>query len=296
MSIGIRPENAAEQSQNAPPARKMLFRFSIPIPVLGTLILAIALIPVLLRFYRSGGERTHLREIADVHLPEKKYTAFAQDAKREELKKETIIVHSKINAPKAPAGKLSFAAKEETSPASTLPAVVESGDVASQIKEESPAAAELNKRLPEPQTGEKLKSRALSVADLPAEAAPPINIFEAKGKAADGLMDKKEFDANSSTPASVWRARSVQAAPGALPWANSFSSPSLKIGDKIFFLNAGTWIDKECMERRTDSQNNTVLPGATERESIFKQYPELQKHLPAMIYWDHKSYLLQAGN
>jgi hypothetical protein len=67
---------------------------------------------------------------------------------------------------------------------------------------------------------------------------------------------------------------------------------SRKIGDHTFVSASGYWVDELCA-RNTEAPIVEVRTGVTEFEEILKLYPDLRTLLPAIVYWNDKTWVLR---
>jgi hypothetical protein len=278
VSMKIEPKRDAELP-SAAGSRKTLFRFSISVPVLGTLILAAILIPVIIRIVHSPKERATPTQIAEARLPAQTKVAAA---------------NKRIDEPqKAPELTMSRFARGERELEKLRPPAPAGVGLDGFVDKQSLALDGL------------YRQKALSV---PASAVP---IIQAKEKTAglgefqkkDDYSDKKELPAVLPTPVEAVNAlipnqsnssflRADSSATTMRTRAEKEGAESKKIGDKEFYLSSGIWMDRQC-DRRLDATPIELQQTAAEYESILKQYPELRKLLPAVFCRDDKIYKLR---
>jgi hypothetical protein len=300
LSMKMEPKSVAESPAAVAGSRKTLFRFSIPVPVLGALILAVILIPVIIRMINSPKERATPTQIAEVRFPAQTKVAAANKRIDEPKKAPELTMSRFAREERELAKPVGINNSQAGYNAGKLPAsadVVLNGFV---DKQALAGKEELVSKL-----DGLYRQKALSV---PASASPPI---QAKEKTAgfgeiqkkDDYSDKRELPAVLPAPVEAMNAlipnqsnssffRADSSAMAMRTRAEKEGAEFKKIGDKEFYLSSGIWIDRQCA-RRLDATPIELQQTAAEYESILKQYPEIRKLLPAVICQGDKIYKLR---
>jgi hypothetical protein len=290
LSMKMDSEETADRPAAASDSRKTLFRFSVPVVVAGALFLVFIL--AVYKYMRNPSENNVQvaevrkpaqppmqrsapqaesaaqgikKEVPEAKAPEK----TALKAKAPEMDKRVAASEKQQSAPPAPEEKEKGSFPADLKRAETNPPVVLSGAeavISAESKTEASDAAGAS-RIDE------------ASAARPASNPPPYQI------------DINRYKALNSLSLSILN---VTPTAGMLLGSESEkdSAELKKIGDKVFYLNSGIWIDRQCAQHR-DSLVVELLPVLPEHESILKQYPELRNLLPALIYWNSKIYLLR---
>ncbi len=254
--------------------RPRLLRF---VPVLGVLVIAIALIPVLSKLAHKKNEKITKNQVAEIHLtakPVQKTEIAEQPAKREAIEPKTDEV-TRIPTPreKKPLEKQAFKDKKEKVSSTTA-----------LLKGAEPAAAVLSIQKDADMSAKSSREERADdskQSSLPAGAPTPYIPLS--------QIDVGRYSALNSLPPMV---SNVILPTDRLVGSEKNASEFRKIGDKEFYLNSGIWIDRQCAEHR-DSLVLEVLPVVPEHAAILKQYPDLRNLLPAMVFWNGKIYLLR---
>jgi len=78
--------------------------------------------------------------------------------------------------------------------------------------------------------------------------------------------------------------------------SNLKAAESKKIGDRVFYKHMGYWIDRICTEHPENQIVEIIsgdVAGDKDYTAITKKYADIRSILPAVIYWENKSYLLR---
>jgi hypothetical protein len=238
LSMKLHAQEAVSRATAAPDAvKKTLFRFSVPIPVLGAVLICIVLIAVLVQILHDSSRNLSKSQSAAMHPP-------AQSAS--------------LEAPVARHG--SFA-----------PPRVES------------SAAAKSRAEPMPPVLRRTAEQKMAAAALPAGGTPatPPSLKTARNRIAQ-TQDVNSFRALSSEDAIA----------GSGGPAKLEAAESRKIGDKVFYLNAGYWIDQQCTEH-PGGEILEIAPTAPEYGPLSIKYPGLGDLRPALICTNGRNYLLR---
>jgi len=303
---------------------KTLFHFSIPIPALGAVLMAIVLAAVVFFWNRESGVTRQTTQVAEVRSAAEKSDITPAGAPTQNAEGEVSRALAQRDTP-AMEARLPGIQKKKREAILT--------DTNAQISLPAAPPAQAVSPVAEPlETGTERAQIAASFAADPKPqashpAAPPEPVLMAEGKARE--MPEVTPAINAPAPAikaesaarreEVFR-ESVAGSGGQKPVASDAAGmivlnaapprdallgpkdggvfeltkgASKKIKDKVFYRNAmGFWVDRQCIEHR-DSPIIEILPVAAEHESIMKEYPELRDLLPALVYWNGKNYLLR---
>jgi hypothetical protein len=246
----------------------LIFRLSIPIPVLGAICVAVIVGAVLFRLMPTLGKKPAMPQSAELHLP-----ATSTEPMPAAPESESVMRSAPMPAPSAAmdgsAGEtpldqpLSYEHRKELAPPSAhalppaAPAVQDDTAAAEVARAEKDRAAEV------PAAQEELKS---------ATAAPPRADREQAARMKAGA------------PPAALLGGSIQAQSGA--------TASRIIGDKEFYPESGIWIDRQCAGRQGEPIIE-IAPPDPEYEAILARYKELRNLRPAKICWNSRIYLLR---
>jgi len=248
LAMKVHPGETAIRPACALSSRKIIFRFSIPIPVLGVLILAGLLIPVLFKVRQNRKESLSGNQVAVLQpIPQRA---------------ETETQNSPILAPEADASrsvselphlKASLADKRRVDESAALLQAQPAPPVpADQVVAATPGATPRNDRAATTTPGPAMTPDTIEGRQLRTmHSMPPKNTLLGKGQ---------NMPANAVTK---------------------------QIGDKVFYQNLGMWIDRQCNEHREDPIME-MPPNGPEYESILTQYPELRDLRPVVVCWGSK--------
>lgn len=250
LAMKVHPGETAIRPASAVSSRKTIFRFSIPVPVLGVLILAGLLIPVLFKVRQNRKESLPGNQVAVLQ-------SIPQQAKTE-------TQNSPIHAPEAdtsrsvsklPRLKASLAEKRPVDESAALLQARPAPPVpAYKVVAATPGATPRNDRAATTTSNSAMTLDTVEQIQLMTmNSMPPKNSLLGKGQ---------NMPANALTK---------------------------RIGDKMFYQNLGMWIDRQCNEHRDDPITE-ILPNGPEYESILAQYPDLRDLRPVVVYWGSKIY------
>jgi hypothetical protein len=312
------PDVSLPMSTEPNAGKNVLFRFSIPMPVLGGAFIAVILIAVFFHMHNSSGIKQAPPSTADLRPP-------------------------------AIASAGAVASAEPKTPATTLTA----SNTVEKKAHKTTGVAESKKGLtPLPKEERTLAAAALSnqqemavTADMQGGFAPSVNDFlteeQAKPAPSPRPMTAMGNGGMDETIGNLGARRGGTSGPGAGfgggggsrasgmggfgggmgggmggpvggfggggmsgAMGGGFSgsrAPSrvtelMKIGDKEFYFDSSSrwWIDRQCRDRLGDPFIE-ITSADPEYESIVMQYAELRKlhPVPVIIYWNNKIYLLR---
>ena len=299
LSIGLQAQESDHRTIARTDSKKTLFHFSIPIPILGVLLLVVALVAVLSRVPHRSGENPPAVSVSS--KPSRVETVAG------EMKANDVAVITEKNRELRPAvegGKsekagyrLSAAAhKDAPGSVSILTAKLdEAQPLPSPESTAQPAASSVAVPvLPQTAVGQGTLTRSTAASVQPAinTLSLPANLNSAEP---GGIGNKFFYNKTAVGKGALTQsaAASVRRAIYALSLsANLNSAEPRGIGDKFFYNNSGFWIDKQCI-KHLDAVIVEITPRAPEYESILKQYPDIFKIAPAVIHWEGKNYVLQ---
>ena len=269
LALKIQDTDASVQESLEPAAgKKVLFRFSIPIPVLGAVCVAIIVGAVLFRVIHNSGEKTAVPQSAELHLP-----ARSAEPATAPQKAESVVRPAPAPAP----SDFKDGALAENPP-------------------DQPLSYENRKKV-EPQVAIALPPAAPMVQD---EAAMPSKAPAEKETVAEAPAAREELKAAAAPApradrdqASRMRASAPSVAVlGGSAKAQSNTAGSRVIGDKEFYSDAGFWIDQKCAGRQGEPIIE-IVPADPEYEAILERYKELRSLRPFLIYWKGRVCLLR---
>jgi hypothetical protein len=288
LSIKLQNPEATEQaSQEKSAGKRTLFRFSIPIPVLGG-VAAIVLIVVLFRFFGDSQQKLSTPQVAELHPPAREAEVMKPNAP---MPQPVENKSSLVSEP--PAARIS------------IPGEKLKGAVVSELQSDRqaiPSAAPVVKT----EEAKTVESRDLigetKVAEVPAtevavaahsRSNEKLDAPSAAGAASDQMDKLQNLALNAVLPPPPSpRPQKAKAVESTVVRTRSDATGSRQIGEKVFYRDSGIWIDRQCAEHPNDPVVE-IKSEATEYKSILEQYPELRDLLPAKIYWNGKTYLLR---
>jgi hypothetical protein len=314
LAMKLNPEEVDTPEIVPADFKKTLFRFSIPIPVLGALCIGAVLIAVFFRFANHSGKKPPATSVAELRQDVQKMEQQLPDQTRVQMAESHPSARpmkaAVRNAPSAssvpkpqdlaePAPHVFDQDKKTSAEAVTaeqgpeFEVKDEKGKVFAPARGDVPSqpvpAAVSRLEIPQPGPAETAAPTAGN-AFTPHVVQEPVarpKIYAAQNRiAATHYTDLQPV--TSLTPM-----ESLNVAINALSLpANRSSAQSRKIGDRSFLRVSGPWVDKQCIEH-PKAQVVEIAPTAPEYESILKKYPDVRAILPAAIYWEGKNYLLK---
>lgn len=255
----------APESDESKLTRKTWFHFSIPVPVLGGVFVALIFMAGIFLLMRDSGENLHPTQSAQLRIPAPENemlkqnipeASLARNAARSELDKPRMAVPAEspepgIEAPVAPAREMK---------AEAVPSAAPSNQVTNS-KAEAPALS-----------GEETTIFSQGKRSV---AAPALGM---KSQQADerqlSIQADKAEDAKTKD------------------MAKSEEGVFQKIGDKEFYLDSGYWTDRQCLEH-PGVPVVEISPADPEYKSILSQYPDLLKLTPARIFSSGRIYVIR---
>lgn len=295
LSMKLRADEATGQTAAEPETgKKTLFHFSIPIPVLGGVVVAMVLLAVLFRMVHQSGGNLQQPQTAELHPPAQKTETAAQSVPMEAPmadKDNLAMARRRIEAPLSEnkeKGSAFFSreAVPEPLPPAALPAIENEPAAVAEVSTHKMAAA-----LPASEN-ERRDVAAESSAQKPA-AARASSGYEKSATLSSPAAVSDQIDVKLQSTVTLNSVPPKDVIFGFRDGRSKLeASQSKQIRDKVFYQNSGFWIDRQCVEHR-DEPIIEILPVVPEYEPILAKYPELRDLLPAVIYWNNKIYLLR---
>ncbi len=268
----IPSQEVAEQTDG----KKLLFRFSVPIPVvLGSLIAIVLIGAVLFRVLQESGRDRQAPQSAELHIPAIQTEIAGQDtpAQAPVTNQEPLVQKGSAIAPQSSSNEAKeFASSERKRKMETV----------------APAAAVSPA---EPSAPGETEVQKMAEADVPLlrgeESISRPSIYAAQNRIATGATLNMAPIRTASDSATSPKDAIAQL--GAT--ANLEAAGSRRIGEKVFYLNSGYWIDRQCLGHQAEPIVE-ISYAAPEYQKILEQYPELRSLRPVLVYWEGKNYLL----
>jgi hypothetical protein len=281
------PEATERVSREKSAGKRTLFRFSIPIPVLGG-VAVIVLIVVLFRFFSDSQQKLSTPQVAELHSPAREAEVMKPNAPIPEPmeNKSNLVQEPPAARMSVPEEKLKGAALSEVQtdrqtipPAAPIVKTEEAKTVESRDLVGETKVAEL----PATEVAAAAHSRSNEKLDAPSSLG-----------AASDQMDKLQDLALNAVlpPPPSLKPQKAKAAESAVLRTRSDATGSRQIGEKVFYRDSGIWTDRQCAEHPDDPVIE-IKNEAPDYKSILEQYPGLRDLLPAKIYWNGKTYLLR---
>ena len=268
LAMKMLDADASQQETPEPAAgKKVLFRLSIPIPVLGAVCIAAILVAVLVHV-RNPGDTTDIPQSAEMHRPAR--NAEPAPAAR---KNESAMRSVPMPAP-SPVGEISVAERP-----TDLPPSVEVKEAMAPSTVSAPAAAAPVHEDEGTKAGKTLAEK---------DAAMESSALREESKAAMAPPPRADRDQASRMKAG---APSVAVLGGSVK-AQAVPPSSRTIGDKEFYLESGFWIDRQTTTRKGEPVFE-IDSADPQYEAILTKYKDLRSLLPAVIYWEGRIYLLR---
>ncbi len=307
-------------------SKKTLFHFSIPIPVLGALLIAVVLVAMLFRTMEKHGgqpegnriaelrqtasqpseirraaevqppapQRTELRTISRQSAPlmkavENKAPSTAPAISAASVD-ETAAMDTRAEALPVPVGnKGKFEEERAKTVASDRPENV-AGTASAPVPPPSPAEALLLATPPPPQDTAQQPPVAQNAAQPGIGFAPAVvqeTVARPKIYAAQNRIAIAHYSTSPSFVIPLRDAISTLKVPNVAK-----ATEKKKSGGRVFYRNAGVWIDTKCVEHAS-AQIVEIKPEAQEYKQILKEHPEFGALVPVAVYWEGKNYLLR---
>jgi hypothetical protein len=288
LSMKLKNPDASEQiSKEGSSAKKTLFHFSIPIPVLGGGIAVIILIVVLFKFLGDSRQEPGAAQIAELHQSAREAQVMKQNAPLPQTaeSRSNLTPEPPATETDALAGKLKGLA---------------SRDLGSEPQAIPPAAPVVKT-----EEAEAVEPPALLDDVKVAEIHPAETAVVGRSRSNERLDAASSADTDSEQ-GDKFQALTLNAAPSAqlsskpqkemkADLAKARSNPDAagmrQVGEKEFYRNSGIWIDRQCA-LHPDDPIIEIDKEDPEYKLILEQYPKLRDLLPAKIYWNGKTYLL----
>ena len=308
LAMKLRPEGSNMSGIAPAGSKRTLFRFSIPIPVLGALLIGAVFIAVFFRFANHSGEKPQATSIAELRQ------AVQKTEESHQLKAQIAEPHPPAqpmkaavrNAPAASAIPKPF---ESSAPArdvlykdkqssELVQAENKTGFEVNDEKGEAPAPMRDDMLQPPPAPASAAVPKLELQQSLPADTAsqtagnafvPPVvqeTVSRPKIYAVQNRIATAHY---TEMPPMASLGAAIKAL--SLP-VNIKAAKSRKIGDRTFLRVSGPWVDQQCVAY-PQAQVIEIAPEAPEYELILKRYPDIRSILPAAIYWEGKNYFLQ---
>jgi hypothetical protein len=301
LSLKLQPqEEDGRLSYVAPASKRTVFRLSIPIPVLGAVIVGVALFVVVFKFSNKPDERESKAQVAEVRLGTPQVETGVQNAPapaQENLLGKGDILPKKAKMMSPAGNRISDSRMDlaEAPSAANIPVPIPA--VAAPPASVQAAAGAIQPAPPNP--AETLSS---VVAD---SSLPQKQKSETETKAAaeqiasirtqEPVSRPRMFAASNRIATTLYSSPPVEAT---LKFAftslsaNSKDAETKEIGDRVFYRNSGFWVDKQCVEH-SGNPIVEITSKDPEYEEILGKYPGIRSILPAAIYWEEKNYLLR---
>jgi hypothetical protein len=271
--------------------KKVLFHFSVPIPVLGGIFLAVILIAVLFRVTHESGRDLQKPKTAELSVPaaQTETATLSAPMRNSSAQTETEAYNAPTRSPAAHRGTIEL---KKNQIAARLPKneARENGFSGSkgEIGSVSTAAPVINARPAEP-----AGIAARKVAD---EGTHLLRGEESISRPRIYAAQNRMATISTLNMAPISTAVSTTSARDAISQlekpANLDEAESKKIGGKVFYLNSGYWIDRQSIEH-PEHPIVEIAPAAPEYRKILIQYPELRDLRPLLVHWENNNYLLR---
>jgi hypothetical protein len=331
LSMKLQDRDAGGQTEEEQSARKkLLFRFAIPIPVLGGVVAAIVLIAVLFRMVSDSGKNIQPPQSAELHAPARQTEIATRNipppppvADKDSLVVEKPKLDARLseNKAKALSSPISNAETESIPPATRAESIPPSAPAVVEPAPGISAEADMQKMEAKggafPRGEESIARPSIYAAQNRIAASNTLNMApinatsprDAMIRLGD-LLQRRDLKAeageqraqivegigqNHTNPAQGGKKIASQGLGGGVRQASRASierEESRKIGEKAFYLSSVYWIDGQCIEHQ-DEPIVEITSAAPEYGQILTQYPELRNLRPALIYWNGKIYLLR---
>jgi hypothetical protein len=292
--VKLQNSDANEQvSAEGSAAKKTLFHFSIPIPVLGGGFAVIVLIVVLFRFLGDFRQEPGTTQVAELHQPA-----------REAEVRETEVMKQKAPLPQIVESRSNPASKPPA-PGTDAPADrlkgIPSRDFGSELKAIPPAAPVVKTEEAEaakpPALVDEVEVAVIHPTETAAVGRSRSNERLDTASSADTDSDQRERIQDltlNAAPSAQLSSKAQKDMKSELAMARSESDAAGKrqIGNKEFYRSSGIWIDQQCA-LHPDDPILEIKNETPEYKQILERYPELRDLLPAKIYWNNKTYLLR---
>jgi hypothetical protein len=269
LSMKLQGQEDADQTAGEQTAgKRILFRFSIPIPVLGGVFIAFVLIAVLFRILGDSSQNLSRPQSAELHMPAQGTETVARNAPA-----PVTLAEKGNSAPEKP--------RTETRIPEEKAKVTLSSGLKAEIESPSPAVPAVE--------AEAAKTSETATREMAASGASPEGLRSAtmpSPAAAPGRLEDRQAATALKAPTRdmIFGLREGRPELGA--------AESRQIRDKSFYFSLGYWIDRQCEEHRDDPIIE-ISPAVPEYGPILARYPELRDLLPAMVRWDGRNYLLR---
>jgi hypothetical protein len=301
LSLKLRPQEEDDRFPHiAPASKRTVFRLSIPIPVLGAVIVGVALLAMVFKFSNKPDERESKVQVAEVRPSTPPVEPGVQNVpvpaqenvlnKGDILEKKarmvskvgTPILDSRMDLAEAPsAANIPVPNPVVAVPPASIQAAGGAIQPATPTPAETFSSVVADSSLPQKQKSEaETKSAAEQIASI--RTQEPISrprMFAASNRIATTLYSSPPAEA---TLKFAFTSLSV----------NSKDAEAKEIGDRVFYKNSGFWVDKQCVEH-SGNPIVEITSKDPEYEVILGKYPGVRSILPAAIYWEEKNYLLK---
>jgi hypothetical protein len=321
LAISMRLQAEGSLDSQPAPAKKVLFRFSVRIPVFGAVCLVAVLAAVVLfRISERPAEKASLErvaetpQVAEARVPARTAMEFPERAaspeKDSQAKVPNVGQASVALKPSAAASGSVEKQKADIAEAEGLDKkaeVVGKGRI-SAMNADPASIADVSAPLPAPQPASPGLAEApiAAAVNSPAPAQDQLaqnTAIQGAGNALTQTLVQEPVSrprvyaaqnriavahyTNPSADAVVRHAIEELSVPD-----TAGKSEKKNAGDRTFYKYSRVWVDKQCLEH-ADAAIVEVAPEATEYEAIVKQYPDIRKILPSAIFWEGKIYLLR---
>ncbi len=276
------PEASVQSIEEQGDGKKVIFHFSIPIPVLGGVFAAFVLVAVLFWVVKDTQKGISPVQTAELQAPMKDAETANQIAPAPVTRQSTVAESPRLESRDTPLEKKKepeFAVqKTEPQPNAAAIPTPAMAPAAPTVRADGPKVLEES-------SDEKIAGAAAAVEPAPAAAVakqekPPSAISSADAVHKVGTLAFNDAP-QKSAELRAQRARSKEG-----------EAESRQVGDKVFYRDSGRWIDRQCMAH-PDDPIIEITSGDPEYKTLLARYPGLGKLLPALIYWEGKKYLLR---
>ena len=294
LSMKMQPRDPAVHPVPAGDARRTLFRFAIPVPILGALILAVVLVPVVYKAVKKPSLPE--TQVAEVRAPLQKAEVPETDApaapqgyrlQKGSIEREGREAEKRAPEPRILEKKTEMAAAADAAAQGLAPAAAVGDEATEKARTRvSPSGAlKSESGMPDAETLSASVHQSEKLAIAAAPAPPPPTPAPEAGRAVSMLNSQGPVALNAVRPNEVLLGSGKDE-------SKRKDAESRHIGDKVFYRNAGMWIDRQSTEHR-DRPIIEILPAVPEHKSIVTKYPALRSLLPVVIYWKGTNYLLR---
>jgi hypothetical protein len=301
LSTKLRPQEADTRLPYvAPASKRTLFRLSIPIPVLGAVIVAVALLAVVFKFSNKPDERESKVQLAEIRPGTPQVETGVQNVPvpaQGNLLGKGDILQKKAKMMSTAGNRISDSRMDlaETPSAANIPVptpvvAVPPASVQAAAEAIQPATPNPAETLSSVVSGSSLAQKQKSEAETKAAADQIASI-----RTQEPVSRPRMFAASNRIATTLYSSPPVEAT---LKFAftslsvNSKDAEAKEIGDRVFYRNSGFWVDKQCVEH-SGNPIVEVTSKDPEYEVILGKYPGIRSILPAAIYWEEKNYLLK---